>query len=242
MNYIDGDNNIFRREIEMVQRQTGLETEDQKRKKQRELKLNKHKRTNSQIIRDKQRRKELKKKGPRDNEFKKSSYKGTASKYLETSFGFLDDKINTKTSSREFERRKQLNPIQKGQTVSQIGTVKGFKAQWSLRNMDLGNDFLEDNVSSQASQQAFERRKQLVGPIKNATVAEIGSNKHYEQISVDLDELIDHSDFLNDSVNTAASQEAFERRKKAVGPIKKATVAEIGTVKGFKAEWSLRYV
>ena len=105
------------------------------------------------------------------------------------------------------------------------------------RNLNLGNEFLEDNVSKYASYSAFEQRKKKVGPIHKQTLNEIGTNKGYKGTKYDTTQ---DNEFLQESVNPLASNRKFDERKRKVGPIHKQTVQEIGTNDDFKKpEWSL---
>ena len=103
----------------------GLETSDEKKKKARQAIKNRHKRTPSQIERDRQRKLANKKAGPRDNEYKKTSYKGTDPKILDKyqKGGFLEDSISTAASQAAFEKRKKQVGSLKKETVAEIGIV-----------------------------------------------------------------------------------------------------------------------
>ena len=81
------------------------------------------------------------------SEIGKIKYSGT--KYDDSNDpAFLASRINPLAKDEKFEKRKQANPVQKKQTVSDIGTVKGFEAEYKLEDViDTKSGFLEDRVN-----------------------------------------------------------------------------------------------
>jgi len=73
--------------------------------------------------------------------------------------------------------------------VEQIGNVKHFhKPEWSLSELTIGSDFLDDRISPLSKEERFQKRKEQNPISKNETVQQIGQNDGYKAIDYDLDE------------------------------------------------------
>eukprot|EP00484_Ammonia_sp_Unknown_P025758 CAMPEP_0197034562 /NCGR_PEP_ID=MMETSP1384-20130603/12637_1 /TAXON_ID=29189 /ORGANISM="Ammonia sp." /LENGTH=826 /DNA_ID=CAMNT_0042464507 /DNA_START=21 /DNA_END=2501 /DNA_ORIENTATION=+ len=187
---------------------------------------NTHKRTPSEIERNRMKKQQLRKAGPRDV----GTIKYSGTKYDESKDkAFLEDTIHPLSKDEKFQKRKEKTGPIKKETVQEIGKIKGYNGL----KYDDSNDaaFLDDRVHTLSNDERFQKRKEKTGPIKKETMQEIGKVHGFQGIAYD-----DSNDaaFLDDRVHTLSKDERFQKRKEKTGPIKKETVQEIGKVQGFQ--------
>ena len=129
-----------------------------------------------------QKRKELNPATPKQtvSEIGKISY--DAIKYDDDSndTGFLEERIHTLSIEERFERKKALHPVDKKETVAEIGKVKNFKdPEWKLEDVVDENAFLSDNGYYQS------RTAKVTNPDGRASIKlgpqDIGTVKGFEQ-------------------------------------------------------------
>ena len=187
-----------------------------------------HKRTKSEIERDRIKRQKYRKAGPRDSGNRKIKYDGT--KYDDSKDkAFLEDSIHPSAKDEKFQKRKKKNPAKKKETVKEIGKIHNFKGTKYDDSKDAG--FLADRVNPLSKDERFQKRKEKNPAKKKETVSEIGTVKNFKGTQYDDS---NDSGFLADRVNPLSKDERFQKRKEENPLKKKATVKEIGTVHNFK--------
>eukprot|EP00485_Elphidium_margaritaceum_P019552 CAMPEP_0202730070 /NCGR_PEP_ID=MMETSP1385-20130828/186454_1 /ASSEMBLY_ACC=CAM_ASM_000861 /TAXON_ID=933848 /ORGANISM="Elphidium margaritaceum" /LENGTH=967 /DNA_ID=CAMNT_0049396343 /DNA_START=41 /DNA_END=2944 /DNA_ORIENTATION=+ len=218
----------FLDELTVLKKQISDLNGDQKSDKDRGPKTfhNAHQRTKSDIEREREKRQKMRKPGPRD--IGTIKYKGT--KYDQSKDkAFLEDTIHPLSKDEKFQKRKEEKPADKKATVSEIGHVKGFKGVEYDDSSDAG--FLSDRIHALSKDERFQKRKEEKPADKKATVSEIGKAQGFR--GIDYDDSND-AGFLADRIHTLSKDERFQKRKEENPADKKATVSEIGHVKGFK--------
>ena len=172
-------------------------------------------------------RKRSKKLGPRDIG-KNTHYKAISYSLTQLEFGnFLNERVHPTSNYQNFQKRKQLNPLSKHQTVEEIGINHDFQSpgyQIALEN----GDFLSDRIHPYANDEEFQRRKLLSPVSSNETLEQIGDNKHYKGISYSLTKNETEGTFLDDSVHPLSSEDSFQKRKMKNPLDPKETVEQIG--------------
>eukprot|EP00486_Rosalina_sp_Unknown_P005223 CAMPEP_0201570090 /NCGR_PEP_ID=MMETSP0190_2-20130828/12180_1 /ASSEMBLY_ACC=CAM_ASM_000263 /TAXON_ID=37353 /ORGANISM="Rosalina sp." /LENGTH=810 /DNA_ID=CAMNT_0047993245 /DNA_START=21 /DNA_END=2450 /DNA_ORIENTATION=+ len=152
--------------------------------------------------------------------------------------GFLADRINPLSRDSKFQKRKENNPLRKKETVSEIGTVDGYKGTKYDDSNDKG--FLADRMNPLSKDERFQKRKEANPLKKKETVKEIGHVSGFKGTKYD-----DSNDkgFLEDSVHPLSKDERFLKRKEQ-NPVKhKEGVLEIGKADDFKGpDWKLEDV
>merc|ERR1712228_347878 len=148
--------------------------------------------------------------------------------------GFLEERVHTLSINERFEKKKAMNPVNKKETVAEIGNNKNFKSpDWKLEDVVDENAFLSDTAYYQSRTAKVTnpngRVSTKLGPTDIGKVKGFEKPEWSDQVSADLKESAKNGLFAE-----RVKKENKDYQELSKG-IHKQGAIEVGKIKDFDA-------